>query len=611
MWHSRFSNRRIQRFQRNKAFSISYIIWSYSLDIVDYFKRLTGAEVLWEERVNSASSAMGKEHYIWLTTRRHTLSKTIKRMWYLGRKIWGFLFVLFVFCWYVSYLGKIMPVVEKTKYKQEPKKEWEDKEQLAVPEWHLPYINNQLLQLRAQGKEVNEELMKKYYHLPHSVTDEIEYVPMEDTEKFSAESPKRTELSNPMRANSKAPTEQTNKVIHDKAVPVSQHKKSSFSGSKVSKNEWRIPKSNIPISPVPETVAKSLKSLVDKYLEPFLGGVSQEQYMEVLQRNTYAVTPKGANKGVSCVLIQIVDHEIYVLDPYQITSSGKALYRNRLEQALVLIQKLLEKKSLPNVEFVLSLHDCVQTVSKPHHYRVAKYIESRPIFTVIHCNFSDNLPFPMLEGSSNRGDWKSWDTSYSIPWNKKSNQAVFRGGLRDSSYFQSREEAQRKCLDIGRGKLLHLQEKRGDLLNISVGGRCFKSYVLNRMSFEQQQQFKYNIYAEGNCFWADRLAKQLFASFVTIKQETPCGVYFEPLLRPMTHYIPTNYMFDDLIEKIEWAQAHDDQVKQIMQQANQWASQYLSFSAVLTFVELLLREYASLLQQPISINREAIKVLFE
>jgi len=42
-----------------------------------------------------------------------------------------------------------------------------------------------------------------------------------------------------------------------------------------------------------------------------------------------------------------------VFDPYQITVSGKELYKNRLEQVLVLIEKLLEIKSLPNVEFVV------------------------------------------------------------------------------------------------------------------------------------------------------------------------------------------------------------------------------------------------------------------
>jgi hypothetical protein len=96
----------------------------------------------------------------------------------------------------------------------------------------------------------------------------------------------------------------------------------------------------------------------------------------------------------------------------------------------------------------------------------------------------------------------------------------------------------------------------------------------------------------------------------------------------MIHYIPTDYFFNDLIEKIEWAKvsesldaspqcestlykAHDDQAKEIMRQANQWALEYLSFSAVLAFVEILLGEYALLLQQPISVHREAIKVSFQ
>lgn len=95
MWTSHFSTRRVRRFQRNKAFSISYIIWSYYLEIVDYFKGLVGARRLWNETMNSTSTALGKEHYIWLTNRRHNFSKTMKRIYNFGRKIWGLVSIQF------------------------------------------------------------------------------------------------------------------------------------------------------------------------------------------------------------------------------------------------------------------------------------------------------------------------------------------------------------------------------------------------------------------------------------------------------------------------------------------------------------------------------------
>jgi len=95
MWTLPFSSRRVKRFQRSKTFSLYTIIWSCYLDIVDYFKELFGVQVSWERRISRTSAAMGKENYIWLSTRKHNISKSIKRMWYLGKKIWGFVSIHF------------------------------------------------------------------------------------------------------------------------------------------------------------------------------------------------------------------------------------------------------------------------------------------------------------------------------------------------------------------------------------------------------------------------------------------------------------------------------------------------------------------------------------
>lgn len=66
--------------------------------------------------------------------------------------------------------------------------------------------------------------------------------------------------------------------------------------------------------------------------------------------------------------------------------------------------------------------------------------------------------------------------------------------------------------------------------------------------------FKFVLYAEGNCFWADRMNRQLFGPSAILKQETPCGQFYEPLLEPMSHYIPVDFFFNDLLDRINWAQ---------------------------------------------------------
>lgn len=160
-----------------------------------------------------------------------------------------------------------MPSIEKSKYDQTPKNEWNNKEQLAVPDWHLPYINNQLLQLRAQGKQVDGELLKRFYHLPHSVTDDVENVPTANGEKFEAETFKEKSTANkPKNAQKNMPSEHKDKKPPHKSPPAKRQGKAPSAASKWQKNSLKISKTNIPVSPVPENVAKSLKSLVDKYL---------------------------------------------------------------------------------------------------------------------------------------------------------------------------------------------------------------------------------------------------------------------------------------------------------------------------------------------------------
>eukprot|EP00871_Galdieria_phlegrea_P001071 jgi/Galph1/1965/GphlegSOOS_G647.1 len=618
--------RRPKRFQRKRSLRALSIFWIILLEIQQYMRQLLG---LGSQREGPLSCRRENVHSVYEmppNMKKYREQCILKRIMSVGRTAWSFLLILVVFTCYLSFLKKVLPNApesEKQTKKGVTEVLGEFKRHPSIPDWHLPYINNQLLQMRAQGKRVDSEVIKKFYHLPHSIAemDNFQEAPISNSGdgETSLENTVNEHLKNQAEQYSsekKGNSMNSKQTVNEKSS-VSPKVSTSVSNMKFSKGMLIVPETNIPFFTVSQIVEKSIRKLVKEYLEPFKPGIYQNQYLEVLHRSTYAVSPKGANKGVTCVFIQIIDREIYLYDPYKIVHEGKDLYKGRLEQVLILLHEAVKRKSIRNVELVLSLHDCVQTVSKAHTYRVANYVESRPIFTVIQCNFSDNLPFPIIEGSTSRGDWKSWDSAMeklrkqSVPWSQKKNQAIFRGGLRASSYFQSRESAQLNCSRVGRGKLLELQRERKDLFNISVGGKCIHSYELHKVPFEKQQQFKYNIYAEGNCFWADRLQKQLFASFTIIKQQTPCGLYFEPLLKPMVHYIPTDYFFNDLIEQIEWAKAYDGQAMTIMKNANEFASEYLTFPAILTFVEILLNEYALLLRQPVHRHKDAFRVLFQ
>jgi len=351
-----------------------------------------------------------------------------------------------------------------------------------------------------------------------------------------------------------------------------------------------------------QDVANAYRTLAKAYLAPFSSGIRRAHFFEILKRRTYSLTPPGANKGIQSILFQIENKKVYMLDPYEITKS-KNFYKTRVNELVWILSKLASENRLPRVEFLAVVHDCIQTAHKEHKYRGPTYLESLPAFTIVTCNFSDNIPFPMWEGDDDRGGgylaWNSKMKEYSVdpyPWKEKKPIAVFRGGLRPSMYFETKKEANLRCEEAGRSRLEFLSRAFPSLFDVSVSGQCRdKSYSLKHMEPREHHQYKYIAYMEGNCFWADRINRQLFGPSAVLKQETPCGQFFEPLLRPHAHYIPTDFFLSDTVLALEWAKSHDAHVMRIVENANAFASKFLSLEGIEIYVEEVLKEYAGML----------------
>lgn len=366
-----------------------------------------------------------------------------------------------------------------------------------------------------------------------------------------------------------------------------------------------------------EEVKAYYRRLAKAYLYTFSKGIYRQMYFDILRRRTYSLTPPGANKGVQTILFQVVDGKVFMMDPYEVPRNSKPFYRTRINQVIWLLSKLAREGRIKNTEFLMAIHDCVQTVNKPHEYRGAHYQESNPAFTIVTCNFSDNIPFPMWEGSKHRdGGFSSWDVTVNryakddVPWYEKQDRAVFRGGNRPSMYFKNKSEADSHCHEVGRTRLQFLSHQQPDLLDVSIGGTCGGVHThLDRLEPREHHKYKYILYAEGNCMWADRSRTQLFGPSVIIKQETPCGQFFEPLMKPNTHYIPTDFFFADTVEKVLWARGHDEKAHHIVNNANEFAHNFLALAGIEAYVEVLLDEYTRLLVEPdVRIENGAVDV---
>jgi len=280
-------------------------------------------------------------------------------------------------------------------------------------------------------------------------------------------------------------------------------------------------------------------------------------------------------------------------------------------------QALLHGYDFDNIEFVVSPADGVVTSDKPHTYRM-KPAEplSRPIFTPITCNFSSNIPFPMVlsdlmrrafpetnryRRSLNPDEWDEQiqnfvEDSKVGKWSMKVPKLVFRGAMRQTAYVRDKVEAGEKCNQTGRAKLMEIVKENPSVMDVGTAGTCGKLYFRSStLTADQMQAFKYQLYLEGNSFWADRLPAMLFSSSAVFLQQTPCFQYFEPLLKDYVHHVPVDYFLNNLVSQIKWATSNDDKARKIAEDSTQFAREHLTVPATIHYVGLLLEQYAKLI----------------
>lgn len=83
--------------------------------------------------------------------------------------------------------------------------------------------------------------------------------------------------------------------------------------------------------------------------------------------------------------------------------------------------------------------------------------------------------------------------------------------------------------------------------------------LLISLSFLIYLQYKYQINIDGTVA-AYRLPYLLAGDSVVLKQDSGYYEHFYNELKPWKHYIPIKANLGDLLEKIQWARDHDEEV---------------------------------------------------
>jgi hypothetical protein len=277
------------------------------------------------------------------------------------------------------------------------------------------------------------------------------------------------------------------------------------------------------------------------------------------------------------------------------------------------VVEALTKKgdSVPDLELTFCTGDCVGASAE---------------FNLVASLSHPGFPWPYFDRYGNMEKWSKTiqtlkaDRNRTV-WQDRFPIAVFRGDERtcngnEDGSFKEGEGAHSGLSSeaCGRVRLLRVAE--------SCSSHFFDVKVLPRtrakhLSPSQQERYKYNIYAEGHCEWANRLAYMMFMGTALIKQlnnhvfewyDPPSSNSTSPIgLQPWVHYLPVDHHFNNIPEVVAWARKHDTEVQEIVANMHAYAEAVLTPDAIVERAALMFKGYAGLLNYSVSIEPGAVK----
>lgn len=123
------------------------------------------------------------------------------------------------------------------------------------------------------------------------------------------------------------------------------------------------------------------------------------------------------------------------------------------------------------------------------------------------------------------------------------------------------------------------------LRTIDVESLPFK--LVSKLSPSQQTGYKYIINIDGHVS-ACRLSLELHTRSCILLVQSDYQLWYSHLLQPYVHYVPVKKDLSDLLDRIRWCKTHDQDCKQIGENAYAFAQTYLSKKGQLDYLQALL-----------------------
>ncbi len=283
---------------------------------------------------------------------------------------------------------------------------------------------------------------------------------------------------------------------------------------------------------------------------------------------------------------RILNNQLYRYYP---TGELISLSGNGTERA---IKTLLHYKRFKDMDFILTFEDGIPLAHTPHGFfhTPSKDLQA-PLLVSAKLK---NTPYTVLIP-----DWRSiskwWASDLKTilskmpekPWHMKRSFAVWRGTLTKNIRL--------KLCEISKAHPDYLDAKINGVEDPILKDKLQTQGLLgNRVSWEEFLDCKYLPIMDGVMCASPALQWRLLSNSLTLKQESDEIQWFYRALQPYIHYLPIKNDLSDTIEKLQWAQAHDDLCKQIADNSTDFVLKNLMPEDIYLYFYLVLDRYSSL-----------------
>ncbi|KAL0229792.1 hypothetical protein PCE1_003356 [Barthelona sp. PCE] len=306
------------------------------------------------------------------------------------------------------------------------------------------------------------------------------------------------------------------------------------------------------------------------------------------------------------LFVQVKDREVYYLYPRKWDGEQHDWFYWIIYNLMSVLQDAVQcTKDFPDVEFPLSI------LTRPASF------EDYPIVGWQKSIHSTDIQIPHMFMPYGLPKDTMSKRLRGPAWEKREEKIVFRGIT--TSEFRAKlvcrlpKWTELKALsNIGvvqrpRDSLVYNELKNN--FKSDEHYRCMTNPPLvSRMSKGQQLKYKYQFNING-IGTTNRLWEILSSGSLIFQHHDPRELreFWYEFLEPGKHYVQVKTDYSDLIEKIEWAKAHDDDAKAIMEAGMQMWREVLQQKEVFCHFGRVMREYADMIKYDIKIHPKAIR----